>query len=113
VWCHLNGVPTLALGLLSGNPFPDSTDRFFDSYASAINQGLGGSLRIVRPYQGLKKKDVLRRGRGCPLGATWSCMRPVGELHCGACNKCAERLKAFAAAEVPDPTTYAKRPPPV
>lgn len=109
VWCHLNGIPTLALGLLSGNPFPDSTDGFFDTYASAINQGLDGNVRIVRPYQGLKKKDVLRRGRNCPLGATWSCMRPVGELHCGACNKCAERQKAFAAAELPDPTEYAKR----
>src|SRR5262245_509482 len=108
VWCHLNDIPTLALGLLSGNPFPDSTDRFFETYASAINQGVEGKLRIVRPYQALKKKDVLRRGKDLPLAATFSCMRPIGGLHCGMCNKCAERQKAFAAAGLPDPTQYAK-----
>lgn len=107
VWCHLNGVPTVALGLLKGNPFPDSTDPFFASYEAALNQALGGSLRLVRPYAHLTKTEVLRRGRAMPLGETWSCMRPVGGRHCGACNKCAERRKAFAAAGLDDPTDYA------
>jgi 7-cyano-7-deazaguanine synthase len=109
VWCHLHDVPTLALGLLKGNPFPDATDSFFSAYTAAINEGLAAKLQVVRPYQGLKKKDVLQRGRNFPLAATWSCMRPVDGLHCGDCNKCAERQKAFAEAGIPDPTTYARR----
>jgi 7-cyano-7-deazaguanine synthase len=107
VWCHLQGVPTLALGLLKGNPFPDSTGAFFASYEAAINQALAGRLRVVRPYEQLSKIEVLQRGRDFPLGATWSCMRPVGGLHCGRCNKCAERQKAFARAGIEDPTEYA------
>jgi 7-cyano-7-deazaguanine synthase len=108
IWCHLNEVPTIALGLLKGNPFADSSDAFFASYESAINTALGGRLRIVRPYQQLSKVEVLQRGRQMPLGATWSCMRPIGGRHCGKCNKCAERQRAFARAGLTDPTRYAE-----
>lgn len=107
VWCHLNGVPTLALGLLKGNPFPDGTDAFIATYEKALNLGLDGNLRLVRPYAHLSKKELLPRGRDLPLGLTWSCMQPLGSLQCGQCNKCAERRRAFAAAGIPDPTVYA------
>jgi 7-cyano-7-deazaguanine synthase len=107
VWCHLQRLPVIALGLLKGNPFADSSDAFFSSYQAAINSALEGQLQIVRPYQQLSKIDVLRRGRGMPLGLTWSCMHPINGRHCGRCNKCAERQKAFARAGISDPTSYA------
>jgi 7-cyano-7-deazaguanine synthase len=107
VWCSLNAIPTLALGLLKGNPFPDSTDTFMAQYEKALNLGLEGNLRLVRPYAHLGKKEVLERGRQLRLELTWSCMRPIDQLHCGQCNKCAERKNAFAAAEIHDPTLYA------
>ena len=47
------------------------------------------------------------RGRGMPLGETFSCLRPVGGRHCGRCNKCAERRAGFGAAGMTDPTEYA------
>jgi 7-cyano-7-deazaguanine synthase len=109
VWCHLSGVPTIALGLLRGNPFPDSSPAFFAALEEAIRLGTGSGVRVVRPYQNLSKAEVLRRGRGLPLQATWSCMRPLDGRHCGACNKCAERQRAFAEAGLPDPTEYATR----
>jgi 7-cyano-7-deazaguanine synthase len=108
VWCHLNAVPTVALGLLRGNPFPDSSDAFFASYQASINQALNGHLLIVRPYQHLSKIEVLQRGPNMPLGETWSCIRPIAGLHCGQCNKCAERQRAFARAGLVDPTQYAQ-----
>jgi 7-cyano-7-deazaguanine synthase len=106
IWCHLNGIDVIALGLLKGNPFSDSGDAFFASWEAAINTALGSRIRIVRPYGHLTKSDVLLRGRTFPLGQTWSCMRPEGELPCGRCNKCAERQKAFAQAGMSDPTVY-------
>jgi 7-cyano-7-deazaguanine synthase len=108
IWCHLQGIATLALGLLRGNPFPDSSEAFFASYEASINQALDSRLRVVRPYQHLSKTEVLQRGRTFPLEATWSCLRPVRGLHCGRCNKCAERQKAFARAGMEDPTEYAR-----
>jgi 7-cyano-7-deazaguanine synthase len=106
VWCHLQGIEALALGLLRSNPFPDATDRFVADYQATIRQALGSKLQIVRPYQSLTKTDVLRRGAAMPLGETFSCIRPIGDLHCGRCNKCAERHQAFLRAGLTDPTIY-------
>jgi 7-cyano-7-deazaguanine synthase len=107
VWCHLNGVPELATAPLGSNPFPDATAEFFDSFAAEVSSAVGGRVRVLRPYAQLHKLDVLRRGRGLPLGETFSCLRPIGGLHCGRCNKCAERKLGFAQAGMDDPTRYA------
>jgi 7-cyano-7-deazaguanine synthase len=56
--------------------------------------------------------DVVRKGAGMPLQFTISCARPKGNIHCGACTKCAERVEGFAAAKVEDPAPYARRPKP-
>lgn len=106
LWCHLHGVPALALALLETNPFPDATPAFFSNYETIVNQAIGGSVRVVQPYRGLHKDAVLLRGRHLPLQWTLSCMRPVDGRHCGACNKCAERRDAFRRAGCPDPTVY-------
>jgi 7-cyano-7-deazaguanine synthase len=106
LWCHLNRVPAVALAPLAANPFPDATPEFFRAYQDVVNRAVGGRVEVRLPYAGLSKTDVLRRGRGLPLELTFSCLRPVGERHCGHCNKCAERRRAFAAAGMPDPTAY-------
>jgi 7-cyano-7-deazaguanine synthase len=54
----------------------------------------------------LDKTEVLRRGRTLPLKHTFSCIQPDDGKHCGACNKCFERRRAFAAAGIEDPTEY-------
>jgi 7-cyano-7-deazaguanine synthase len=107
IWCSLNQVPELALAVLEANPFPDATPAFFDAFSGAVNQALRGSVAVIRPYAHLTKSDILRRGQALPLEKTFSCIRPVGGNHCGRCNKCAERRKAFHAAGIADPTHYA------
>jgi 7-cyano-7-deazaguanine synthase len=108
LWCHLRGVPALALALLESNPFPDATSAFFANYEAVVNQAFGGRVRVLRPYQGLHKAEVLLRGRWLPLVETFSCINPSGGRHCGVCNKCAERRRAFAEAGLPDPTPYSR-----
>jgi 7-cyano-7-deazaguanine synthase len=108
LWCHLNGVPAVALAPLCGNPFPDATPAFFTAYQEVVNRAVGGSVRVLWPYLGLDKTEVMCRGRNLLLGLTFSCIRPVGDRHCGACNKCAERRRAFADAGLTDPTAYAR-----
>ncbi|HEY7309136.1 MAG TPA: 7-cyano-7-deazaguanine synthase [Gemmataceae bacterium] len=106
LWCHLHGVPALALAPLESNPFPDATPAFFAAYEEIVDEAIGGSVRVVRPYGQLHKDEVVCRGRHLPLQWTFSCMRPRDGLHCGICNKCAERKDAFARAGLPDPTAY-------
>ena len=107
LWCHLHEVPAVALAVLSANPFPDATPAFFAAYADAINQAVDGAVQVLRPFATLKKIDVLRRGRGLPLELTFSCVQPQGLKHCGQCNKCGERRRAFHDAGMRDPTEYA------
>jgi 7-cyano-7-deazaguanine synthase len=107
IWCRLHGIETLALGVLSSNPFADASDEFFRLLAATLHQALGGRLEILRPLAHLHKAEVMKLGAGLPLELTFSCIDPRGLLHCGHCNKCAERKAAFAEAGLIDRTAYA------
>ena len=110
VWCSIHQVSRIAIGSLGGNPFPDATPHFFESYARVLSQGLGHPITIVAPYRGLHKEDLIRQHSDLPLGLTLTCMAPRRGVHCGVCNKCHERQTAFHKAGVPDPTAYAALP---
>jgi 7-cyano-7-deazaguanine synthase len=104
LWCHLHGIDEVALAPLQSNPFPDATPAFFAAFEAVVNRAVGGRVRVRVPYLGLHKTDVMHSGAGLPLELTFSCIRPVDGRHCGVCNKCAERRKAFAEAHLPDRT---------
>lgn len=108
VWCQLHGVPQLALAPLGTSPFEDAQEPFIQDFQAAINRGVAHEVRIVRPFAGIGKRNVMQFGAGLPLELTFSCIAPQGSLHCGQCNKCAERQAAFQAAELPDKTIYAR-----
>ena len=110
VWCSTHDVSKIAIGLLAGNPFPDATPEFFEAFESSLSQGLAHQIKILLPYRGLHKEDVIRQFSDLPLELTITCVAPRGVLHCAGCNKCAERRMAFADAGVADPTRYAKAP---
>ena len=106
LWCHLHGVGEVVLAPLECNPFPDATPEFFAALQDVVNRAVGGRVRVRWPYLGLSKREVMLRGRDLPLGLTFSCLRPAAGRHCGRCNKCAERRRAFTDAGLPDPTAY-------
>ncbi len=106
VWAALHGVRLLALGILASNPFSDATPHFFTSLEATLSAALRTCITVLRPLAGMHKSDVVRLGAGLPLELTLSCARPVEGRHCGTCGKCRERIEAFAAAGVKDPTEY-------
>lgn len=107
LWCQAQGIGRIALAPLASNPFADATDAFFRDLQSALNQGVSCPVEIERPFSELHKPEVMLLGRGIPLELTFSCIRPVAGLHCGRCNKCAERQAAFRDVGWQDPTQYA------
>jgi 7-cyano-7-deazaguanine synthase len=107
LWCQLHGLETLALAPLRSNPFADATADFFAHFEALLNRGPIGRVRIVRPFADLSKRQVMQLGREYPLEHTFSCISPRGKMHCGACNKCAERQEAFRLIGKSDPTLYA------
>jgi 7-cyano-7-deazaguanine synthase len=109
IWCALNGYPTVALGTLKGNPFADSSREFFGDVESLVQTSVDQRLEIATPFAELDKAQVLERGRHLQLEHTFSCIDPTAGVHCGRCNKCAERQRAFDEASIDDVTTYANR----
>ena len=109
VWCALNDFAVVALGTLNGNPFADSGAEFFDGLASLASVALDRPLTVETPFARFTKVEVLERGRDLALELTFSCIRPRGGEHCGRCNKCAERRRAFAESGLADRTAYAGR----
>ena len=106
LWCNLNQVKSLSLAVLESNPFPDATDSFFLGMEQAINESVSGNVKLLRPYAGMHKTDVLKLGKEAPLEHTFSCIYPTNGIHCGKCNKCAERKNGFINASMKDPTSY-------
>jgi 7-cyano-7-deazaguanine synthase len=95
-FCALRRIPVVYIGPLKGNPFPDSTPRFFRAEESALAAGLHYNISIAAPFLRLTKAEVVSRGRGLPLHLTFSCLSPRGLRPCGRCNKCEEKRRVLA-----------------
>jgi 7-cyano-7-deazaguanine synthase len=106
IWCSTHGVSRIAIGSLGGNPFPDATPEFFDTFAPVLSMGLGHNVLIEAPLTGFHKEDLIKQFKDLPLELTLTCMAPKGSQHCGQCNKCFERQQAFHKAGVTDRTVY-------
>lgn len=110
IFCAHNRIGAVAMAPLESNPFPDARPEFFRAVERAVKLGAGLPLKILTPYVGMTKAEVVRRGVNFPLQLTMSCARPNGSRHCGACTKCAERIEGFRDAGIDDPTSYVRRP---
>ncbi len=110
LWCQLHGIERLALGILASNPFDDAAPQFFAALENVLRQIGQPALAIERPFGGMHKRAVMELGRRYPLGLTFSCIAPIDGLHCGRCNKCAQRQAAFQIIGMRDPTSYASAP---
>lgn len=107
-YAAMKGISVIEIGVLQGNPFPDATKAFFKKMSQVLSLGLKQEIEIKAPFQKMKKEDVIAHSKKLPLEFTFSCLNPKGYEHCGECNKCVERKKAFFAAGVFDKTKYKK-----
>jgi 7-cyano-7-deazaguanine synthase len=87
--------------------YPDCRREFYEAFEKAAKLGTDQEITIYAPYSGKKKSDLIRAGAelGVPFELTWSCYLD-SEKHCGKCESCVNRKKAFKEAGLADLTQY-------
>ena len=92
----------------SDEPFyPDCRKEFYEAFEKAAQLGTDCEISIQAPFSGRKKSEVITEGEklDVPFELTWSCYLD-GDKHCGRCESCVNRKKAFKEAAIADPTEY-------
>jgi 7-cyano-7-deazaguanine synthase len=95
----------------SDEPFyPDCRKEFWKSFEKAARLGTDKEIVIEAPLSNIPKSEMIKLGSqlGVPFDLTWSCYLN-GPKHCGKCESCTNRKKAFIESGVPDPTEYLER----
>lgn len=88
----------------AGNAYPDCSSDFNESISRAVYIGSGNQVKIEAPFVNLTKAEVVEIGLklGVPYELTWSCYEG-GDVPCGVCGTCRDRMAAFEANGVFDP----------
>jgi 7-cyano-7-deazaguanine synthase len=92
----------------SDEPFyPDCRKEFYKSFETAAKLGSDQDIIIEAPFSNIPKSGIVKSGSelDVPFELTWSCYLN-GSKHCGKCESCINRKKAFREAEVKDPVEY-------
>ena len=119
-WAFTLGASLVVYGAHTGDKkYPDCKPVFTKKLESAFNQGeidginlkLRKKIKIWSPYrEGLSKSDLLKIGiknLDNYIFKTWSCYSNK-KYHCGTCESCNNRKKAFETAKIKDKTKYLK-----
>jgi 7-cyano-7-deazaguanine synthase len=87
--------------------YPDCRRTFYEAFEKAAKLGTERDISIEAPFNGLQKSELIRIGvqLGVPFEYTWSCYEN-GSEHCGKCESCMNRRRAFKDAGIDDPTKY-------
>jgi len=110
-WAEVLGATRVYIGAVEqdSSGYPDCRPAYYEAFQQLVRTGTrDGEIDIVTPLIESTKAQIVRIGLeyNAPLDLTWSCYREEQQA-CGACESCVLRLRAFAAAGVTDPITYA------
>lgn len=89
--------------------YPDCRKKFYKAFERTARLGTNKEIFVEAPFNDISKSDIIKLGTelGVPFNLTWSCYLN-GQKHCGTCESCINRKKAFNEAGLPDPTDYNK-----
>lgn len=91
----------------NNDAYPDCSAEFTKAINDAIYIGSGKKVKVVGPFVGMHKKDIVKIGTelNVPYELTWSCYEGHDKA-CGKCGTCIDRKKAFLELGLKDPIEY-------
>lgn len=87
--------------------FPDNSREFLEAFNQTLEIGTLEGVQIEAPVIDMSKKEIVEFGSkvNAPMELSYSCY--IGEeQHCGSCESCMRRKRAFEMASVLDKTEY-------
>lgn len=96
----------LGLGLVT-DTYPDCTPDFQRDLERVLSTSVDEKIHVRTPFISQRKSDILKYGgkHDFPYHLTYSCYQ-AGRSHCGQCDGCMGRQRAFKEAQIKDPTEY-------
>ncbi len=87
--------------------FPDNSKEFLENFNRLIEVGSPNNIEIKAPAIDLDKNEIVELGVkvDAPMDLSYSCYLG-GENHCGVCESCMRRKRAFKKAGIEDKTKY-------
>ena len=87
--------------------FPDNSKEFLNAFNNVLQVGSFDKIKIEAPLIDMNKIDIVKLGNdiGAPMDLSYSCYKGF-DKHCGVCESCMRRIRAFNAAEIEDKTVY-------
>lgn len=89
--------------------FPDNSKEYLESFNETIKYGSFDDITIEAPLIDMTKTEIVKTGQefNAPMDLSYSCYTGEEE-HCGSCESCKRRKRAFIEAKLDDPTKYLK-----
>ncbi len=83
--------------------FPDNSKEFLDAFNNVLKIGTLEGVQIDAPVINMSKIEIVKLGIeiNAPINLSYSCYMG-GEEHCGVCESCVRRMRAFKNAEIED-----------
>ena len=90
-----------------GSTFPDNSKKYMEKFNVLIDVGSPDKIKIEAPAIDLNKEEIIELGVkvGAPMELSYSCYKG-GDKHCGVCESCMRRRRAFENLNVKDLTEY-------
>jgi 7-cyano-7-deazaguanine synthase len=87
----------------------DTSPEFIDRVNQVSLLNRQHSIEVYAPFVDLAKVDeiAIAEGLHVPYEDSITCYAPVGDVSCGKCPSCAERIQNFMMAGIKDPAHYA------
>lgn len=87
--------------------FPDNSKEFLETFNELISVGSPEKIEIEAPAIDLNKEEIVELGLkvGAPIELSYSCYKG-DDKHCGVCESCMRRKRAFKKLGVEDKSEY-------